>query len=409
MTNIYQKITSYEAKSPFDKVLLLYSGGLDTSVMIKWIQDKYKCDVYTLTVDIGQTDCDFQEIKKKALKLGVKKTFLVDAKKEFAENVLSKAIKANASYQGSYHLFCPLGRVMISKKAVEFAQKEGIFVIAHGCTGKGNDQVRFDSYITILDPKMKILAPVRESSLTRKEQMKYVKKYNIPLNAHFKSYSYDQNLWGSSAEGGEIEDCAKIPDLSKILIVNESIEKALPEPSTVTIEFLKGVPVKLNGKAYELAYIIETLKYLGSKHGIGTKIFIEDRIVGLKVRNVYEQAAAEILVSAHKELEKLVTTYEENEFKFMVDNKWAELCYRAQWFDPLMKDLNAFIDQMNLKVSGIVTCVLFKGNVQIVAMESPYSLSNSKMASFDSHEFNQQASAGFIEHYSFQQKIAYKK
>lgn len=408
MKPIYHKITTYEAKEPIKKVLLLYSGGLDTSVMIKWIQEKYKAELTTLTLNIGQADENFDEIKSKAIKLGVKKAIVLNAEKEFAENYITKAIKANADYQDGYHLFCPLGRALISKKAVEIANKEKISVIAHGATGKGNDQVRFDSYITTLDPSIKILAPVREWALTRKEEIAYAKKHNIPLQSHSKLYSCDQNLWGISSEGGDIENVDAAPDLKKILIRNQPIEKTLNSPSIISIEFVKGIPVKLNDKEISLVNMIKALTKLGAEHGIGTKYFIEDRIVGLKIRGIYEQPAAEILIKAHKELEKLVSTKEELSFKTLVDNKWADLCYSAKWHEPLMDNLNSFIDAHSKKVTGIVKCSLFKGKVDIVSISSDYSLLNSNLASFDSNTFNQQASAAFIEHYSLQQKMAHQ-
>lgn len=409
MNNNYQKITTYEAKKgEFDKVLLLYSGGLDTSVMVKWLQEEYEVEVYTLTVDIGQVDDNMDQVKEKALKLGVKKAFVVDLKEEFAKDYLTKAIKSNADYQGGYHLFCPLGRAIISKKVVEVAQQEGIKVIAHGCTGKGNDQVRFDSYITLLDPSMKIIAPVREWSMGRSEEIKYAEKHGIPLSKHNPIYSYDENLWGCSAEGGEIKDVKLAPKLDGILIINELLEKASSESVEILIEFEKGVPVALNGQKLDLVNLLKALTKLGSVHGIGTKIFVEDRIVGLKVRGVYEQPAAEILVTAHKELEKLVSTKEENEFKVCVDAKWAYLCYCAKWYEPLMNDLNKFIDNVNEKVTGIVHLKLYKGNVMVLAIESKYSLVDSEMASFDNGlSFNQNVSAGFIELYGLQQKMAW--
>jgi len=408
MKPIYHKITNYEAKGPFKKVLLLYSGGLDTSTMIKWIQEKYGAELYTLTLDIGQADENFDEIKSKALKLGVKKAIVLNAQKEFAEFYIAKAIKANADYEGGYHLFCPLGRALISKKAVEVAKKEKISVIAHGATGKGNDQVRFDTYITTLDSSIKILAPVREWSLTRNEQIAYAKKHNIPLKDHSKLYSYDQNLWGISAEGGDIEDIKAVPDLKKILIKNELPEKAFSKPSIITIEFEEGLPIKLNGHELDLVNMIKAITNLGAVHSVGTLYFTEDRIIGLKIRGIYEQPAAEIIIKAHKELEKVVSTKEELEFKKLVDNKWADLCYSAKWYEPLMADLNRFIDNHNKKVSGKVKCMIFKGQVHVISIDSKYSLLNSALSSFDSNGFNQQASASFIEHYSLQQKTAYK-
>lgn len=402
----YHKIATYEAKENIDKVLLLYSGGLDTSVMVKWIQETYGAEVYALTIDIGQNENDFEEIKQKALNLGAKKAILVNAQEEFANEYLSKAIKANVDYQHGYHLFCPLGRAVISKKAVEIAQQEGIKIIAHGSTGKGNDQVRFDSYVTTLDPSIKIMAPVRENSMTRNEELEYAKKHNIPIKIKNTLYSYDENLWGNSAEGSEICDVKLIPNMDQILIQNAGLKDALNTPSVVTIEFEKGIPVKINGHELSLVNIIKSLSALGAAHGVGTKILTEDRIVGLKVRGVYEEPAAAILVEAHKELEKVVSTFEENDFKEMVDHKWAALCYRAKWHEPLMDNINALIDKQNEKVSGIVKVQVFKGNVYILAIDSKYSLIDANMASFDTHEFNQAASAGFIEHYSFQQKMA---
>ncbi|MDD3862160.1 MAG: argininosuccinate synthase, partial [Candidatus Gracilibacteria bacterium] len=381
MNNNYTKITSYEAKKgEFDKVLLLYSGGLDTSVMIKWLQDNYEADVYTLTLNIGQVDENMEHVKEKALNLGVKKAILLDAQEEFANEYLTQAIKMNADYQNGYYLFCPLGRAIIAKKVVEVAQSEGIKVIAHGCTGKGNDQVRFDSYITTLDSSMKIIAPVREWSMGRSEEIEYAKKHKIPLSSHDPKYSYDENLWGCSAEGGDIEDVKEEPDLEKILIMNQLLEKSADRPVDISVEFENGVPVALNGQKLDMVNLLKALFKFGSAHGVGTKIFVEDRIVGLKVRGVYEQPAAEILITAHKELEKLVCTKEENEFKAGVDNKWAYMCYGAKWYEPLMNALVAFSDQVNEKVSGIVKMKIYKGNVMVTAINSKYSLLNSNMA-----------------------------
>jgi argininosuccinate synthase len=409
MKSDYQKIATYEAHGEdFDKILLLYSGGLDTSVMIKWLMENYDAEIYTITLDIGQPDNNFDEVKQKAIDLGVKKAILVDAREEFADDFLSKAIKANANYQNGYHLFCPLGRAVIAKKVVDVAQEEGIKVVAHGCTGKGNDQVRFDSYLTTLDPEIKILAPVREWEMTRKEEIAYAEEHNIPLSCHSRDYSYDENLWGISAEGGDIEDAAKKPELKEILLKNKLPRNAEDTSTVVEIDFEKGVPVALDGKKMKLMDIIQHLGDLGAKNGIGTTIFIEDRIFGLKVRGVYEQPAARILVTAHQELEKLVSTREENEFKEMADAKWAYLCYGAKWLEPLIQNLNAFIDSQNSKVTGRVTCKLYKGNFLVTAIDSPYSLLDPKMASFDSvNAFNQQASAGFIELYGLQQKMAH--
>lgn len=408
--NTYKKIASHEAsKEEVDQVLLLYSGGLDTSVMLKWIQDEYDAKVTTLTVDIGQI-ADFQAIKQKALNLGVQEAIVVDATEEFACDFVTKAIKANASYQGDYFLFCPLGRAIISAVAVKIAQEKGIKVIAHGCTGKGNDQVRFEGYMTTLDPSIKVIAPVREWGMGRDEELAYAKKYGIPVSHTVeKPYSYDDNLWGCSAEGGEIEEFDQTPPLDKILKVCSTPENAADMPQIVKLYFEEGVPTKLDGCALPLQKIIKNLEAIGSKHALGITHLIEDRMIGLKVRGIYEQPAAAVIIEAHKNLEKLVSTKDENDFKQMIDQKWSDLCYCAKWHDPLMASLDAFINKMNEKVTGEVTLKLYKGCVTTVAINSPYSLIDKNMATFMKDDcFNQNASAGFIELHTLPQKTAAK-
>jgi len=409
MKNIttYKKVASHEAKKgEFDKVILLYSGGLDTSVILKWIQDQYDAKVITLTIDIGQDD-DFLAIKNKALKLGASKAHVIDAKKEFCDHYLSKAIKANSDYQGGYHLFCAIARALISRIGVSIAHKELVSVLAHGCTGKGNDQVRFEGYMTTLDPKVKIIAPVREWGMGREEEMEYAKKHNIPLQ-HKKCYSYDANLGGSSAEGGEIEDISMTPNFDNILAICNTPEKAPDKAEVIELEFEKGVCVGLNGKKTNLLSIITELNKLGAKHAVGISPFIEDRIVGLKVRGIYEEPALEILIQAHKNLEKLVCTKDENEFKTMIDQKWAYLCYEGKWFHPLMNHINQYIESVNQKVTGKVKIKLYKGNTYILSVDSKYSLSDKDMATFLKNDlFNQNASAGFIELWNLPQKLAY--
>lgn len=405
----YQKVASHEAiKGEFDTVLLLYSGGLDTSVMLKWIQDYYQVKLITLTVDIGQKE-DFKKIKQKALDLGAAKAYVIDVKKEFAAEYIAKAIKANADYQGGYHLFCPLGRAIISKIAVRIAQQENIKVIAHGCTGKGNDQVRFESYITTLDPKLKTIAPVREWQLGRDEELRYAKKHHIPIGqSRQKIYSYDENLWGCSAEGGAIEQMDQIPPLANILVNCAMPENAPNGPEIIKIEFYQGLPIALNNKVLDLLEIIQKLNQLGAKHAIGITHLIEDRMVGLKVRGIFEEPAAEIIFQAHKNLEKLVCAREENEFKTLLDQKWSYLCYEGKWFHPLMKHLNAYEESVSKKVTGQVKLHLYKGKATVIAIESPYSLFDANLATFMKNDlFNQNASAGFIELWNLPQKTSY--
>lgn len=406
----YLKVASHEAtKGSFNKCLLLYSGGLDTSVMLKWIQQEYKCEVVALTIDIGQTSDDLLAIKQKALNLGASDAIVYDAKDDFANQVLSLAIKANADYQGGYALSTPLGRVIISKIAVNMANKYDCQVIAHGCTGKGNDQVRFESYITTLNPKLKIIAPVREWAMGRQEEIEYARANNIPVKqVTSKPYSYDENMWGNTSEGGEIEDPSKTPLLDNILQWSNTISNTPNKAETINLLFKQGVPVAINGQTKSLAQIIFECNKIGAKHGVGTFNLIEDRLVGLKVRGIYENPGATIIISAHKKLEQLVSTRQENELKSILDLKWAYLAYGALWFEPTMEHINAYINSQNQKVTGSVNIELYKGNITVVSLSSDYSLFNANLATFEKNDaFNQNASAGFIEIYNLAQKTAY--
>ncbi len=406
----YKKVASHEAESgTFDRCLLLYSGGLDTSVMLTWIQEEYECEVIALTVDIGQTADNLGQIKQKAINLGAADAVVLDAKEEFAELCL-ESVKANADYQGGYALGCPLGRVMISQLAVQVAAEYGCEVIAHGCTGKGNDQVRFESYITTLNPDLKIIAPVREWGMGREEELAYAEKHGIPVEQTKKSpYSYDENMWANTGEGGEIEDPANIPPLEKILKWCNTPEKAPDEPQLVKIGFKEGKPVSLDDMEMAPADLIGNLNEIGGFHGVGCFHLIEDRVVGLKVRGIYENPAAHILISAHKKLEQLVSTREENELKTMIDQKWAYLCYGAKYFEPVMDNIRAYIDEQNSKVTGEVTLRLYKGNCDVVALTSPWSLFDENLATFNRSEaFNQNASPGFIELWNLPQKSSYQ-
>jgi len=406
----YKKIASHEAnKGEFDTCLLLYSGGLDTSVMLKWIQEQYECGIITLTVNIGQTADNLEEIRQKAINLGAKDAIVYDAKDEFADVLLSEAIKANADYQGGYALGCPLGRVMISKVAVKIAKEKGCQVIAHGATGKGNDQVRFESYITTLDPSLKIIAPVREWGMGRNEEIEYAEKHGIPIKQKKETpYSYDENMWANTGEGGEIENPELIPPLEKILQWCKTPEQAPDAAEIIEIEFVAGVPVALNGVKKKLSEIIMACNQIGAAHGVGVFHLIEDRLVGLKVRGVYENPGASILIAAHKKLEYLVSTREENEFKAALDNKWAYLTYGAKWYDPVMYHIHAYANNQNKKVVGKVKVKLYKGNITVVALSSPYSLFDINLATFDKNpKFNQNASPGFIEIHNLAQKTAF--
>lgn len=404
----YIKVASYEGKvGEIKKVLLLYSGGLDTSVMLKWIQDQYKCQVVTLTADLGQQHDDLEAIKQKALKFGAVEAIILDLKEKFAAEYIAKGIKANASYQGNYHLSTPMGRAVLGKEVVKIAKKYGCDAIAHGCTGKGNDQVRIESYILTHDPKMKIVAPVREWAMDRNEEIAYAKKHGIPIPATVDfPYSDDDNMWGITWEGGEITDPGLIVPEEKFLTTYTLPKNAPDKEEYVKLEFEKGTPVALNGEKLSLAQLIIKLNKLAGKHGVGTFQILEDRLIGLKNRGVYEHPAAHVIIEAHKNLEKYVSTRTLNELKEQMDIKWGYLCYGALWFDPAMDAINAFNDQINEKVTGEVTVKLFKGNATVVAIKSSFALDFVSFNNSEGYEFNVNASAGFIETYSLQMKLA---
>jgi argininosuccinate synthase len=405
------KTASYEAEpGEVGRVLLLYSGGLDTSVMLKWIQDEYEAEVVALTVNLGQPGEDYEVVKGKALQLGALDCHVVDAREEFAREYVAPAIKANALYGGGYPLFTALGRPLIAKLAVEYAQKTGCDTIAHGCTGKGNDQVRIESTVIALGPNMKIIAPVRGWQMGREEEIAYAREHGIPVKGGTETppYSIDDNLWGRSSEGGAIEDIGEPPrdDVFQLVTTPES---APDEPEDVAVGFERGVPVSLNGERLALVELLERAGEIGARHGVGIVDHIEDRIVGLKVRDLYEVPAAAIILPAHKELEKLVGTIHQNNFKPNLDAHWAYLVYAGLWYEPLLSDLNAFMDAVNEYVTGEVTMRLYKGSARPVSRSSPNALYDPALAGFGESGglFSQQASPGFIEIWSLQSRMAY--
>lgn len=407
----YQKVASYEAKKGEVKtVLLLYSGGLDTSVMLKWIIDEYHADVITLTMDLGQQGDDLSAIRKKALKFGAKKAIVLDVKDEFAKKYIALGIKANASYQGEYHLSTPIGRAITAAKAVEIASMVGADTIAHGCTGKGNDQVRFEGYMLTLNPDIKIIAPVREWNMDRNEEIAYAEKYGIPVPASVDfPYSVDDNMWGMTWEGGEIEDPQYIPKVEKFLTTYTLAKNAPDKEAFITLGFTKGIPTSLNGKHMKLASLITALNSIAGSHGVGVVHLVEDRLIGLKDRGVYELPAGHVIIAAHKALEQYVSTRELNELKNQMDIKWAYLCYGAKWFDPVMDAINSFNAQVNEKVTGTVTVKLYKGTATVVAMTSPFAMHHASFTTNGGYSYNVNASAGFIEVYSLQMKLAHQR
>jgi argininosuccinate synthase len=398
----------YLAKpSNIETVVLLYSGGLDTSIMVKYIQEEYEADVVTLTLDLGQPNVDLKATKQKALDIGAEKAFMLDVKEEFSEEFITKSIKANGLYQGEYPLSTAIARYLVCKKAVEIAEGVEADAVAHGATGKGNDQVRFESGIMSLDPDIKLMAPVREWSMTRDKELEYAKEHGIPVEASEESpYSTDENLWGKSSECGPLEDPSNEPPEEVFEFVTYP-ENAPEKPEYIEVKFDKGKPKALNGEQLPLHELIEKLNSLAGKHGVGIIDMMEDRVVGLKSREVYECPAAVTLIGAHQELEKFVSTKHENQFKAKVDQEWTQNAYDGLWFDPVMDHLNEFIDSMNEKVSGKVELKLYKGNVQVTGRESGEALYDHDLASYEEGEtFNQEASPGFIQLHSLQTKLS---
>jgi argininosuccinate synthase len=391
------------------RVVLLYSGGLDTSVMLKWIQDEYDAEVVALCINLGQPEDDFQEILDKAINLGAVESLVIDAREEFARDYVAPAIKANARYQGGYPLFTSLGRPLIAKLAVQEARRHKCDTIAHGCTGKGNDQVRIEATIATLAPELKVIAPVREWQMGRDEEIAYAQEHGIPVSSSVeRPYSIDDNLWGRSSEGGIIEDLTQaIPDDVFQLVTPPT--KAPDTPEEIVISFRDGLPVSLDGAEMPLHEIIPAIAEHACRNGVGIMDHIEDRVVGLKVRDVYEVPAATVILEAHKELEKLVCTGRQNALKPNLDLLWAQMAYEGLWYEPLMKDLNAFMDHVNRKVEGTVTVRLYKGSATVVTRDSPIALYDRTLATFDADpSFSQNASPGFIELFSLQSRMAHQ-
>jgi len=407
-----QTTASYEAR-PEDvhRVLLLYSGGLDTSVMLKWIQDSYDAEVVTLTVNLGQPGEDYEVVEGKARNLGAVETHVVDAREEFARDFVVPAIKANAIYGLAYPLFTALGRPLIAKLAVDYARSSGCDTIAHGCTGKGNDQVRIEATVATLAPELKIIAPVRSWAMGRDEEIAYAREHGIPVKGGVESapYSIDDNLWGRSSEGKWIEDLLHAPEDDVFGLVTRP-EDAPDEPQTITLGFDRGVPVALDGEGLEIVELLERVAELGMRHGVGIVDHIEDRIVGLKVRDIYEVPAAEIVLTAHRELEKLVGTIHQNQFKPQLDRQWAYLVYAGLWWEPLRTDLDAYMESVNEHVTGTIGIKLYKGSARVVTRESPNAVYDAQLASFAESGglFSQQASPGFIELWSLQSRMAWR-
>ena len=406
------RTASYEADpAEVKRVLLLYSGGLDTSVMLKWIQDSYGAEVVCLTVNLGQPGEDYEVIEGKARRLGALEAHVVDAREEFAREYVAPAIRANALYGGGYPLFTALGRPLIAKLAVEYARRSGCDTIAHGCTGKGNDQVRIEATIATLAPELGVIAPVRTWQMGREEEVAYAREHGIPVKGGTETapYSIDDNLWGRSSEGRWIEDLSHAPEDDVFQLLTRP-EDAPDQAEVLELGFEQGVPVSLGSERLELVELLERVGAAGARHGVGIVDHIEDRIVGLKVRDIYEVPAAAILLPAHEELERLVCTIHQNQFKPQLDRQWAFLVYAGLWWEPLRSDLDAYIERVNERVTGTITVKLYKGHARVLTRSSPNAIYDAALASFSASGglFSQAAAPGFIELWSLQSRMAWR-
>ena len=384
------------------KVVLAYSGGLDTSVCIRYLQVLHDMDVVTVTIDCGQND-DFTEIEKKARSIGAIDHIKIDAKEEFATNFVIASIKANGLYQNKYPLGTALARPLIASKLVEIAHQEAAPNVAHGCTGKGNDQVRFDLSIRAKDPGLKIIAPIRDMNLTRDIEIKFAKEQKIPVTEEAKKYSIDQNIWGRSIEGGNLENAFCEPPIDAISFVefdNDSIGQ-------IEMEFQNGIPVAVDGKRMKMVDLIEYLTRLVGSFGVGIVDHIEDRAIGIKSREVYEAPAAIAIIESHKDLEKMVLTNHELRFKAFVEEYWSWLVYSGLWYDPLRRDLDKFIDETQKRVNGKVKLRMHNGSLRVTGRESDYSLYKSDVSGYGaSSSFDQALAKGFVELWGLQTVMA---
>ncbi len=379
-----------------DKVVLAYSGGLDTSVAIKWLNEKYNLDIITLTIDVGN-ERDFSAIQQKALKVGAVKALVKDAKEAFVNHFVFPALQTDALYEGQYPLATALSRPLMAKLLVDVAREEGASAVAHGCTGKGNDQVRFDVGINTLAPDLKIIAPAREWGMTREETIAYAQKHDIPIPITVSSpYSIDENLWGKSIECGVLEDPWVEPP-EEIFTWTKSPDQAPDKPQYVEIGFEKGIPVTIDGQELDGVSLIQHLNELASKHGVGRIDHIENRLVGIKSREIYEAPAATVLLQAHQALQAMTLSKAQLRFKQKVAVEYADLIYNGLWFTLLHRDLAAYVKSSQRFVTGTVRLKLFKGSCSVVGRKSPNSLYSYGLATYDKgDEFDQSASPGFI-------------
>lgn len=395
------------------KIVLSYSGGLDTSVMITWLKENYKgAEIITVTADVGQGESELVGLEEKAIKAGASKAYILDLKNELVNDYIVPAIKANAKYENSYLLGTTFSRPLIAKKLVEIANKEGATAICHGATGKGNDQVRFELGIKNFAPDIEVIVPWRTWELkTREKEIEYAEKHGIPLTINRKTnYSKDKNLWHLSHEGLDLEDIQNEPKYEKILEMGVSPKQAPDKEEVVNIYFEKGIPKALNGINMSVLDIILKLNDIGGRNGIGIIDMVENRLVGMKSRGVYETPGGTIIYKAHEILETICLDKDTMHYKQGVSEKFGKLLYNACWFTPLREALSAFIDKTQENVTGQVKLKLYKGNIINAGVSSPYSLYSKKIASFDEEEeYNHEDSKGFINLYGLPTKIRAKK
>jgi len=386
-------------------VVLAFSGGLDTSVCVKWLQEKYDADVVTVTLDLGQRE-DMARIEKQARVIGAKNHYTIDSKEEFLRDYVWPGVKANALYEGTYPLSTALGRPLIGKKLVEVAEKEGADAVAHGCTGKGNDQVRMDVSVRAMNPALEVIAPVREWNMSRDEEIIYAQKRGIPIKPSNSIYSIDQNIWGRSIESGPMENPANEPP-ADAFEWTVAPEDAPDEPGYLDIVFQEGVPTRVNGRSMDPLRLVSYVNQFAGSHGVGRMDHIEDRLVGIKSREVYECPAASVIIDAHKDLEKLVLTRHELAFKAQVEREWAWLVYTGLWLEPLRLDLDRFISATQHRVTGTVRMKLYKGSARVVGRSSEYSIYDVGLATYGrGSKFDQRSAVGFIELWGLQSRVA---
>jgi len=379
-----------------ERIVLAYSGGLDTSVAVKWLADKYDAEIVTVTIDLGQGK-ELDDVRERALAVGAVRAHVVDAREEFARDYIVPALQAGAIYESRYPLATALGRPLIAKKLVEIAEMEDAGIIAHGCTGKGNDQVRMDVSSRALNPDIQVVAPARVWGLTRPEEIKYAQKHGIPVPASVENpYSTDTNLWGRSIECGVLEDPWVEPP-EDIYALTKSPVDAPNVPAYVEVEFTAGVPTKVNGVSMPLTELINSLETIAGTHGVGRIDMVENRLVGIKSREIYEAPAACLLHAAHRELETLVIPRDLERLKVSLSKAYADLVYDGLWFSVTRESIDAFVASVQKRVSGIVKVKLFKGDCRVVGRKSPMSLYDTGLATYDEgDQFDHEAAEGFI-------------